>query len=73
MKKIFTKHSCDICKKECEPVTEIRNNVYPGDGRDVGPIDRVLFLKIFHYNQYEDICKNCLIDFLREWLNNAIT
>lgn len=62
---------CDLCNKRCGPAdTRIVIEVYPGDGRDVGPgyLHGELKLDIPYGVSNGIVCKDCKIEWLRAYL-----
>lgn len=70
--KTVTVVACDLCLKECGANDgEIRVQVTPGDGRDVGPgyAVAVIALDIPYQPSRGIVCRDCKMKVLREYVN----
>lgn len=70
--KTVTVVTCDLCLKECGyNEGEIRIQVTPGDGRDVGPgyAVAVIALDIPYQPSRGIVCRDCKMKVLREYVN----
>lgn len=70
--KTVTVVTCDLCLKECGANDgEIRVQVTPGDGRDVGPgyAVAVIALDIPYQPSRGIVCRDCKMKVLREYVN----
>lgn len=71
--KTVTTVTCDLCRKECGVNDgEIRVQVTPGDGRDVGPgyAVAVMALDIPYQASRGIVCRECKMKVLREYVRS---
>ena len=71
--KTVTTVTCDLCWKECGANDgEIRVQVTPGDGRDVGPCYAVavIALDIPYQPSRGIVCRECKMKVLREYVRS---
>lgn len=71
--KTVTVVTCDLCWKECGANDgEIRVQVTPGDGRDVGPgyAVAVMTLDIPYQSCRGIVCRECKMKILREYVRS---
>ena len=71
--KTVTTVTCDLCWKECGANDgEIRVQVTPGDGRDVGPgyAVAVMALDIPYQPSRGIVCRACKMKLLREYVRS---
>ena len=70
-KKTIEVCTCDLCGSECgRHDGTIQIEVYPGDGRDVGPGHIIAEFRVHIPYQASNgiVCKQCKIDWLRKYV-----